>query len=300
MWALWAKRWTGSAWQGGMVGRVGTDPAFAFQGRSQMANAGDIPHIAFLEVDKTFYPQKTFVYVKYWNGTEWVLRGNKPLNFQASANTTAGAVSITSNGISPYVAWTEYTSDDAVQSTTPAQVRVARWDGSQWIAVGGSINVNAASWAEDVSITYAGGRPYIAWTEKTQAGNAQLFVKTFDGSNWVPAGSGTLNKDTNTGWAFRPSLTADEATGSVYVGWVEQKALGQRAQVYVSQFSNGNWTPLGDSLNADPALGSAQRVSVAVTGGQPAAAWGEVKAGSLRQVFLKQWTGSAWTLLTRR
>lgn len=299
LWSLWAKKWTGTAWQGGMVGRVGKDPTFAFQGRSQMADVGGIPYVAFLEVDKTFYPQKTFLYVKYWNGTQWVLRGTGPLNAAAAANTTAESVSITSNGISPYVAWTEYTSDEPLQNTTPPQVHVARWDGTKWVAVGGSLNVNASSWANDAAITFLNGQPYVAWTEKTEAGDARLFVKTFNGTNWVLVGSGTLNKDTTTGWAFRPSIAADAATNALYVAWVEQQALGERAQVYVSKYTGSNWSALGTTLNANPVLGSAQRVSLAVVGGQPVAAWGEVNAGSLRQVFAKKWNGSAWVLLSK-
>jgi hypothetical protein len=73
--------------------------------------------------------------------------------------------------------------------------------------------------------------------------------------------------------------------------------VGQPAQVYVAKWTNSVWTSLGSSLNVDPA-GSAQRTSLAVAGGSPAAAWGEVTYGSLRQVYVKQWNGSGWTLLT--
>ena len=37
-------------------------------------------------------------------------------------------------------------------------------------------------------------------------------------------------------------------------------------------------------------------MSLAVLNGQPVAAWGEVKQGSLRQIYVKQWNGSAWSL----
>jgi hypothetical protein len=56
------------------VGRVSSNPAHAFQGRSQIIDIGGVPHIAFLEVDKSFFPERTFVYVKYWNGANWVLK----------------------------------------------------------------------------------------------------------------------------------------------------------------------------------------------------------------------------------
>jgi hypothetical protein len=164
------------------------------------------------------------------------------------------------------------------------------------VAAGGSLNINPSTgWAFDVSIAFVSGQPYVAWTERSQSGNAQLYVKTLTGSSWVLVGSGALNKDSNTGWAFRPSLASDGS--SLYLGWVEQQALGQRPQAYVSKYSGGTWTPVGASLNADSTLGGAQRISVAVLAGQPVAAWGEVNFGSVRQVFVKQWNGSQWGLL---
>jgi hypothetical protein len=164
------------------------------------------------------------------------------------------------------------------------------------VPVGGSLNVSSAAWAEDASIAYL-GQPYVAWTERTTAGNNQLMVKTFDGNNWVMAGAGILTTDTNSGWSFRPSLAADTGSNALYVAWVEQQSMGQRAQTYVSRYSGGTWAALGSSLNADPNLGSAQRVSLTVVSGQPVAAWGETNPGSMRQVFAKQWDGSQWNLL---
>jgi hypothetical protein len=161
-----------------------------------------------------------------------------------------------------------------------------------------SLNMNPSSSADGVSIAFLAGQPYVAWTERTTAGNAQLFVKTFNGTSWVLVGSGPLNKDLTSGWVFRPSLAADSVGGKLYLGWVEQQALGQPSRAYVSVWSNGTWAQVGGTLNADPASGSAQRISLAVVGGQPAAAWGEVKMGSLRQIYAKQWNGSAWTLFS--
>jgi hypothetical protein len=297
VWGLWAKSWNGSAWEGGRVGRVGKDPAKAFQGRSQMADVSGVPYVAFIEVDKTFFPPKNFIYVKYWDGDRWTLQGTGPLNRNLSANTTVTSVSLASDGTTPYVAWTEYTSDAKLQNQTPTQVYVSRWSGSQWTSVGESLNVDRSASARDVALIIAVGQPYAAWTEATTMGNAQVFVKTLSGGSWTSVGPSTLNRDTSTGWAYRPSLAAD-SSGAVFVAWVEQQALGKRAQTYVSKFASGAWISLGDSLNADPALGSAQKVSLAVVDGNPVAAWGEVNYGALRQIYLKRWNGSGWTLLS--
>jgi hypothetical protein len=114
---------------------------------------------------------------------------------------------------------------------------------------------------------------------------------------WSLVGGGSLNRDTRTGWAFQPSLLADSTAKALYLGWVEQKVMGERAGIHVARLNGGNWVTLGASLNVDPALGSAQRISLAVVGGKPVAAWTEVRLGAFRQVYVKQWDGVTWSLL---
>ncbi len=159
--------------------------------------------------------------------------------------------------------------------------------------------MNAADWAYDVSIAYLAGQPYVAWTERTQTGNSQVFVKTWNGSTWTTSGLGTVNRDSNTGWAETPSLIADPNAGKLYIAWSEQQNIGQKAETYVDEYTDGSWSALGGTLNADPVNGSAERVSLAVLNGEPVAAWGEVKQGSLRNIYVKQWNGLTWSLLSQ-
>ncbi len=296
--AVYAGAWDGSNWQSGAVGLAGS--SHSYQGRSQMDNVAGAAYIALIEVDKSYYPQAAFAYVKAWNGTSWNLVGGGALNRSSGAGTTADSISIADNGSNPYVAWTEYvhTYGGASGDTdTNPQVYASSWNGSAWIPLGGSLNVNPGNWAYDASIAYLGGQPYVAWTERSQTGNAQLYVKTWNGTSWGLVGSGPLNQDSNSGWAFHPSLVADPGSQSLFVAWVEQQALGQKAKVYVSNWTGGSWTAVGGQLNADPINGSAQRVSLTMFNGQPVAAWGEVNAGWMRQIYVKQWNGSAWIQL---
>jgi hypothetical protein len=107
-----------------------------------------------------------------------------------------------------------------------------------------------------------------------------------------------LNQAPGAGWAYHPSLIADAGSNSLYIAWVEQTALGKKAQVFVSRYAGGSsWTSLGGAPNADIIQGSAQRVSVGVYNGQPVAAWSEVNLGATRQVYVKQWNGSSWVML---
>jgi hypothetical protein len=293
---VYAANWNGSFWSGGPIGLIASTDN---QGRSQIANVGGFPYIDFIEINKTYYPQSDFVYVKSWNGTSWSLVGNGPLNMNSGAGSTATSVSMASDGTNPYVAWTEYLRTFTAQgdSATPPQVYVSYWNGSQWSTVGGSLNIVNTDRATDASVAYFAGEPYAAWTERTQTGNAQLYVSTWNGTTWTLIGSGSLNQGGANGWAFHPCLVADTTGTSLYVAWVEQTALGNKAQVFVAQLTGSSWTVLGGPLNADPVQGSAQRVSLGVLNGEPVAEWGEVDLTGLRQVYVSQWNGTNWTLL---
>ena len=290
-----AKFWNGSSWVGGAVGAgstsaLGPYPYFTANGPSRMAAVGTTPYIAFIENDRSFFPWNSLLYVKYWNGSSWSVRGSGPLN--KSYNTAgdfADSFAIGSDDANPVVAWAEYT-----QANPNPQIYVSKWNGSSWVALGASLNVDATKgWASNPSIAYLNGQVYAAWIERAGTGaNNQLYVKVWNGSTWSAVGSGSLNKNGNTGWSYRPTLATDNT--SLYVGWVEQAATGEKPQVYVAKYGSGNWTAVGNSLNTDSVQGSAESVSLAILNGQPVAAWGEVALGSLRQVFVKQWNGSAW------
>ena len=68
-----------------------------------------------------------------------------------------------------------------------------------------------------------------------------VYVKTWTGSGWSLVGSGSLNLNAN-GWAWKPQLINDGT--NLYLGWVEQAAIGQRPQVYVSKYASGAWARL--------------------------------------------------------
>jgi chitodextrinase len=296
---IYAASWNGTGWQGGPIGLVGTS---SVQGRSTLTQVAGTLYIGFVEVNKSVSPQSAYAYVKSWNGKSWSLVGSGALNVRPAAGSTATSISIATDGVNPYAAWTEYfrttsaPGGGGVSATNP-QAYVSYWNGNQWTAVGGSLNVSAAGWANDVSIAYFGGQPYAAWTERTQTGNNQLYVATWNGAAWTLTESGSLNQGGANGWAYHPSLVADPTGTNLYLAWVEQTALGRKAQVFVTQFASGSWSLLGQPLNVDPVNGSAQRVSLGVLNGQPVAAWSEVNLGSVREIYASQWNGSAWVQL---
>jgi hypothetical protein len=291
--ALIVKSWDGSQWNGAPVT---TQAASGYPGRSHIVDIGGVPYIAYLEVDKGVAPQRANVWVKSWTGSAWTVVGATPLN-RNSTGTTAGSLSIATDGSRPFTAWTEYVHDYTTANDTNPQVYAAMWDGTTWVPLGGSLNVDPlGGWAYEASIAVLAGTPYVAWTERTQSGNSKLYVKRWDGSSWTLVGAGALNQNAG-GWVFRPSLAADSIGNRLFVGWVEQAAIGAKPQGYVAQSTASGWTILGGGALNMNTNGSAQRISLTVFQGNVVAAWGEVAPGSFRQIFVKQWNGTAWTLL---
>jgi hypothetical protein len=87
--------------------------------------------------------------------------------------------SIATVGGVPYVAWRE-------GNGLPGLVRVARWSGSTWTAVGGVLNVDPTRNAFLPQIADVGGTPWAVW-EETNGAAYQVRVKRWDGSAWVAA-----------------------------------------------------------------------------------------------------------------
>lgn len=306
--SIYVKSWGGSSWSGGTVGKVNPFGILAtkvMQGRNTITAVGSTPYVAFIETQGLIGDgnQEQLLFVKSNSGS-WSLVGGY-LNRDRIAGTTtsctpgtgacsrASSVAITNDGSAPIVAFTEYLTNDNGTDTNP-KLYVSRWNGAAWVALGGAINTTGA-WAQDAAITYIGGEPYVAWVERTQAGSAQVFVKRYTGGSWQLVGAGTRNKDTSTGWAYRPSLATDGT--NLYLGWVEQQAIGQRAKSHVDKWNGSAWSSIGTAINADSTVGSAQGISLIIAGSQPVAAWSEANFGAQRQVYTRAYNGATWNAL---
>lgn len=287
------------------------------QGFSSMVDIGGVPWIAYMERE-TGRPQNQRLYVKSWTGSAWTIAGTGQLNRNSeSGNINNGpwsqipSLSIASDGTNPWVAWEEYTtancSNPSCYSHSVPQIYVSHWTGSAWATNGSGLNVSTTlGWASEPSITYLSGQPYVCWTERATSisgtsiadGVAKLYCKTTsNGTTWTLVGSGALNRDQDTGWAWKPSLATDGT--NVFVGWAEQQNLGQKTQTYVSKWNGSVWSVVGGSLNADTSglIGSAQNLALTVMSGNPVAAFGEVNYGATRQIYAKTYNGSAWVSL---
>jgi len=138
------------------------------------------PYVAFHESAGSY----NRVFVKNFTGGNWVVLGGGLLNVAGFNDAITPSLAI-HNGI-PYVAWSE--SD----GSGVKQIYVKHFNGTSWVQDGGSLNVNRADAAAAPCLIFDGGIPYVAWRETSGYTN-RVYVKYFNGLNWVLIGSGLNN-----------------------------------------------------------------------------------------------------------
>lgn len=284
---IFVKRYNGNAWvevgagsaSGGGIGNAGSDPSLAIdiEGR---------PVVAWIGSGE--------VYLKRFDGNEWVEVGAGSASGGGISNTgsvTDPSLAIDGEG-RPVVAWVaNYPSENE-------EIYVKRYDGNAWVEVGavsasgGGIssdpgNSNHPSLALDDE-----GRPVVAW-ENERRGNYGIYVKRYDGNNWVAVGSGSTDGvgiGNDTGFSELPKLALDgDGRPVVMWAWMGQTS-GYPAAIYVKRFDGNAWVDVGSGSSC---LGLGYP-SLALDGeDQPVIAWQDVMSGN-SEIYVERFDGNDW------
>jgi hypothetical protein len=315
---VYASSYNGTAWSTPVVS-VKCDPlgghgdSSLHQNRPTFIDIGGTLHAAFYEAVASLW--YGFGCVESFNGSTWsVVGGGSPSTNVGTAGAVTKSIAIATDGTSAFVAFAQGTNLVSTSGAgTPLQVIPRGVISGSWATLGsGSLNADATNgWAQDVATVIVGTNMYICWTERgtttpgTTVGDqpAQLRCKKSSslgtGATWSLMGSGSLNKDTVTGWAFKPSMTTDGT--DVYLAWSEQQALGQKQQGYAMKWSvgGGTWSDVGSVLNMDPRNGSLQRPVIGITASAaPVVTFSEVKLGSDRQIYARKIVSGSWSTIS--
>lgn len=179
-----------------------------------------------------------------------------------------------------------------VESST--SVRVKRWDGAAWIALGTAHTGGNAAGA-DVAIATGGpipaGEPVVFITAYVAPSTVlQAFAKRWNSatSAWVDMGGG-LNVDvTTTAWA--PSIAVDPSGRPVvaFEQWTSPRS------VYAFRWESGAWAALGGNLSLDPSRDAGNADVAFDAGGAPLVAVGYNDVGKTYG-YVRRWDGSVWS-----
>jgi hypothetical protein len=111
---------------------------------------------------------------------------------------------------------------------------IAKWDGSNWTALGSGMDNNVLALAVSGTNLYAGG------DFTTAGGTAANYIAKWDGSRWSALGSG-MNGSVK-------ALTL--SGGALYAGGSFTNAGSARAN-YIAQWNGSSWSSLGSGMNGD-------------------------------------------------
>lgn len=240
-------------------------------------------YAAWIELRKS--DNRNVIIVKHLQGSQWIQDG-----YEFSTNTANGgriiALDLLDVSGVPHVAWSEfvhsYSSTQYTNSKSTVQVRKLSAD--SWIPVGGPLNKSAENYVGYIAAATVGAFPYIAWQERSSSGKSNIYVKHWNGSNWIADGD-SLNADPLSGDAGRPALAADGSR--VWMAWCEGKP-GQKARLFVRSLYAGTWSNAEGSLNIDAVNGSAGSPDLVISAGIPQVVWSEKDfPSSTKHVYVK-------------
>jgi hypothetical protein len=234
---------------------------------------GTTPHVAYIENGNVF--------VKRWNGASWVQDGASRLNATAGASQW---VDTTTDGTNVIVAWTETVAGFD-------NLFVKRWNGASWTALGASLNISTSRTAYQPSVAVVNGTLSITWNEDT-ASDVDVYVKQWNGASWVSVGG--VVEPTSTSYVWESSITGDAS--NLYVALTVWD--GTNYDVWVRRWTGAAWATVGGtSINA-VATANAWHLEAIMQGTSLVVAWAEENNSFCScRIYVKQWTGAAWTQL---
>ncbi|MDH4038139.1 MAG: T9SS type A sorting domain-containing protein [Candidatus Krumholzibacteria bacterium] len=259
-------RWDGTTWHPLSTG-VGTD------------NMG-LVHV-IRKVPGTIYAGGMFDQLGPWGASSYPRWGNiarfdEPtetwLPLGDGTDRAVRGISVAPNGDVYCVG--EFTSAGAVHAQG-----IARWDGSEWHDVGGSLGARARA----LAILATDHGVYVGGFFDSAGGVPVSYIARWDGTTWQGLGSGVDNLVT----------TIVEHDGKLYVGGAFTRAGGKPAN-RIAVWDGRNWSALGEGLGG-PDLSHVRCIEIDID--QLYVTGTFTHAGGQPVGFITTWDGSAWRSL---
>jgi hypothetical protein len=257
----------GSAWQ-----RDG-DNAFEACGSDvplQLVLVNQVAYITILEGGQ--------IYERHWNGNSWLSDLAVPCvksdwSFACSSGGTPYVISSSNNSAAPQ----------------NELLTVQYLNGTNWVQVGGPLNMTTGENAVSPSLAMYNSIPYVAWAETNTNNINEIYATHWTGTAWAGQGQAvSLNVNSNQN-GQNPKIAI--YNGTPYVAWTESD--GVAGQIYVKHWNGSGWEQNGGSLNINTTM-AAVNPSLALADGIPYVAWSEYSTNEYQQIYVKYWNGSAW------
>jgi trimeric autotransporter adhesin len=253
-------QWDGTNWSSWEANNHGLSAAiYSLTANADALYAGGL----FYTAGRTLANQ-----VARWDGTNWSALG---AGIIGKVPTIGRVAALTLNGSDLFVGGI-FTNAGGITLSN-----IARWNGTNWFALGNGVNGNVLALASDGANVYAGG------SFTTAGGNSTNRIAKWDGSSWTALETGMNN-----------NVTAI-AMGSdgIYVGGSFTTA-GSVSANRIARWDGANWNLLGSGTTNG--LGG-NVTAIAVSGSTVYAGGNFTTAGGLPANMVAKWDGTTWTNL---
>ncbi len=291
---IYVRAWDGSSWAevgAGSASGGGISNNAGYSNAPSIAIAPDgMPYVAWADSSSGFAE----IYVRAWDGSTWAEVGAGSASGGGISNTGyayAPSIAIAPDG-TPYLSWADSSSGNN-------EIYMRRWDGSTWVEVGtgsasgGGISNTGIAIAPSIAVA-PDGKPYVVW-ENNSGGDAEIYVRTWDGSNWVEVGAGSASGggiSDNIGESNYPSIGI-APDGTPYVAW-EDYSNDWNAEIYVRTWDGGSWVEVGAGSASGAGIsndaGSTLPFLAIAPDGAPYTAW---QSGG-GEIYMRAWDGFGW------
>ncbi len=299
---VYVRSWNGASWveMGGSATGAGVSGTATVHSSTPQIATGPtgIPYVVWQEASAGTSGQGIFL--RWWDGSVWSALGRSTTE-QGIDNNMQKYVGYPAVAAGPdgklIVAW----HGQLTTTTNPLDVGVSFWDGGPPWSAPGNISNNTSQSSSPALAFGSGGNPIIAWADNA-AGNYEIWVRTWTGSNWAELGLGAGSGggiSNNTLHSRTPDVVVGP-DGKVYVAWMQQTASGDYDyDIYLKCWDGSSWSALGSSatgggISNDGAYSLSPRVAVGADG-RPIVAW--ESGQTAKYIYVRAWNGTSWAEL---
>ncbi len=202
---------------------------------------------------------------------------------------TSRDISLAGEGSNTTVAFTE-----PFTGAGETKIRVKRWNGSDWTNVGDPLRISDGTASHPSLALDDTGNPVVAWFDTSLDGNSATYIQRFDGTTWVPVGTGQVD-------VGLPSLALD-SSGNPVIAWIAPSDTEEGPVVRVRRFNGTDWVNVGTGV-LDSGSGDPRRVSYAPSlvldsADKPVVSWTEItfpNSEVVTNTHVQRFNGSSWT-----
>ena len=262
------------------------------------------PIVAWSDGEQT----NTEIYIRRWDGLDWVEMGQGSASGGGISKTpgdSASPVLAIHHKDSVYIAWVE---ELILENDFYWEIYVLHWDGTAWTEVGqGSASGGGVSDGENLALypqltVTPNGVPILAWSQ-TVGTRGYLYVRYFDGLDWVEMGQGSasgggLNNDF---YGQNEIAMAINHRGYPTIAWGAGLCC-----IFAKQWNGSEWINMGPHSTTLPGIANGDLddqiigISLAIAPDQsPIIAYagrfgqGQISDGTT-DVYVLRWNGSTW------